>query len=246
MTDTSSPGGPFGAPSPRRKPWNARDDRTRRRRRASPPNTAWSAPDGGWESPRAARSWAGVRLRREAGWTRAARRRLESPAPARGDLGLRRPRRRGGSAVSADPAGAGSAAFRSRSASPAPLRAGRRQRAAARRRGVPRRRHQSRLLAVARLHGGADAARRWLRFDRLRQLAASATPAAPARVARAVLPFGIGGGSGSDGFVGLRLRRRGRAGRRDLDRHGSRPGARRHQRHAGLPVAARRRPPASS
>ena len=69
MPDTSSPGGPFGGPSPdETKAMETRAMNPLERAEAGPPNTAWSAPEGGWESPRAAGPGWGPPPP-EAGWT---------------------------------------------------------------------------------------------------------------------------------------------------------------------------------
>ncbi len=69
MSDPASPGGPFGSPGPdETTEMETRAMRAGDRAQASPPNTPWSAPDGGWEPP-SARDVGWGRPSAEAGWT---------------------------------------------------------------------------------------------------------------------------------------------------------------------------------
>ena len=198
MPDTSSPGGPFGGPGP-----DETDEQTRamnhvERGEAGPPNTAWSAPDSGWEAPRAAGPGWGPPPP-DAGWSPLPGGGWSPPAPPEATWISPPPE-------AASPYSNADAGRRGELTPPAPFRARRRQRPAARHRRIPWCGDQSRLLAVARLHGGADAAGRPAPGRVTPAARPLATAAAPGRATPAACPSASAGLGLGRLIVWLRLR----------------------------------------
>ena len=162
MSDPSSSGGSYEVPDP---------DQVRTTRidlggaEVGPANTPWSAPQGGWQQqvPPAA-DWgslpsdAGRSAAPDDGWV----------APPQPEANWDCTASCAGGVEPSPPCGSGwlqSAAALRQATSPAPPGAARRSWLAPRHRDVCQRRHQPRLLAVARLNDVPDANRRWLGLE---------------------------------------------------------------------------------